>query len=117
MYAVWVTMCDIQTHLVTLCTLRVTSIDKGHLITEYRLLAERRPRGKALSAFVRTSFGRKLLTGPLAHLDRRWMRARELDGDERVEPWDYINDHFAGYALYQGAVTRRIPVMVLESRE
>jgi F420H(2)-dependent quinone reductase len=164
-------------------------------MTEYRPLAERRLRDKALHAFVRTSFGRKLFTGPLAHLDRwvmersrgrfqlaigspvcllrvhgaktgrlrivpvlytprgdqlivvaskggapehpawyhnmrsrpeieveirgdrRRMRARELGGDERVETWDYINDHFAGYALYQGAVTRRIPVMVLEPRE
>lgn len=47
----------------------------------------------------------------------RRVRARELKGKERAETWDYILDHFSGYALYQDSVTRTIPVMVLEPRD
>lgn len=49
--------------------------------------------------------------------ERHRMRARELHGPERDDAWSYISDHFAGYALYQSAVQRTIPVLVLEPRD
>lgn len=49
--------------------------------------------------------------------ERHRMRARELHGSERDDAWSYINDHFAGYALYQSVVDRIIPVLVLEPQD
>lgn len=49
--------------------------------------------------------------------ERHPMRARELHSAERDDAWSYISDHFAGYALYQAAVDRMIPVLVLEPRD
>ncbi len=44
----------------------------------------------------------------------RSVRAREADGAERERLWALAVDGFAGYALYQRRVDRRIPVVVLE---
>lgn len=60
-------------------------------MTEYRSLSERRGRDRAPHAFVRTRVGRRLCTGSPA------------------KAWSYISDHFAGYALYQSVVNRKIP--------
>ena len=42
--------------------------------------------------------------------------ARELDGEERQTWWARAVDAFPGYADYQTATSRKIPVMLLEPR-
>ena len=45
------------------------------------------------------------------------VRAHEAEGAEREELWRIVNDHYAGYEIYQQrAGARRIPVMLLTPR-
>jgi deazaflavin-dependent oxidoreductase (nitroreductase family) len=48
---------------------------------------------------------------------RRSMRARVADDDERARLWTLVCDHYSGYAAYQTRTHgRQIPVVVLESQ-
>jgi len=59
-----------------------------------------------------------MTASPLVELQdgavRQDYTARELDGHERETWWARAVDAFAGYADYQAATSRRIPVMLLE---
>ncbi len=49
--------------------------------------------------------------------ERRPMRARVADGEERERLWAVVCDHYSGYATYQTRTDGRvIPVVVLEPR-
>jgi F420H(2)-dependent quinone reductase len=47
--------------------------------------------------------------------ERRAMRARVAEGEERERLWAVVCDHYTGYAAYQKRSGRRvIPVVVLD---
>jgi F420H(2)-dependent quinone reductase len=48
--------------------------------------------------------------------DRRPMRARIADGDERADLWRRFNEHYSGFDDYAANVTRDIRLFVLEPR-
>jgi deazaflavin-dependent oxidoreductase (nitroreductase family) len=48
--------------------------------------------------------------------ERRTVRARTADGDERAQLWSQVVAVYGGYAAYQGNTDREIPVVVLEPR-
>jgi F420H(2)-dependent quinone reductase len=48
--------------------------------------------------------------------ERRQMRARIADGDERAELWRRFNEHYSGFDDYASNVTRDIRLFVLEPR-
>jgi F420H(2)-dependent quinone reductase len=52
----------------------------------------------------------------LAGGERRRMRARTVDGDERERWWERAMAAYDGYAVYQGRTHRHIPVVLLEPR-
>jgi deazaflavin-dependent oxidoreductase (nitroreductase family) len=47
---------------------------------------------------------------------RRDLRARVADGDERERLWSKVSRTYPGYRLYQAKTARRLPVVVLEPR-
>jgi deazaflavin-dependent oxidoreductase (nitroreductase family) len=48
--------------------------------------------------------------------DRRQVRARVAEGEERADLWKRMNVEYAGFDDYKGLTTRDIAVFVLESR-
>lgn len=48
--------------------------------------------------------------------ERRSLRARTADGDERIQLWSQIVSVYRGYAAYQRNTDREIPVVILEPR-
>jgi deazaflavin-dependent oxidoreductase (nitroreductase family) len=46
--------------------------------------------------------------------EKRHVRAREAEGEERDRLWARMVDVYRGYAQYQARTERRIPVIVLE---
>jgi len=48
--------------------------------------------------------------------ERREMRARVAEGDERERLWTRVSASYPGYRLYQAKTARRLPVVVLEPR-
>ncbi|MEX1140925.1 MAG: nitroreductase family deazaflavin-dependent oxidoreductase [Thermoleophilaceae bacterium] len=48
--------------------------------------------------------------------ERRRVRARVAEGDERAELWRRVNEQYAGFDGYAARTTRDIAVFVLESR-
>jgi deazaflavin-dependent oxidoreductase (nitroreductase family) len=52
----------------------------------------------------------------LVRRERRRLRARVAEGEERVELWRRMNDEYAGFEDYDAATARDIDVFVLEPR-
>jgi deazaflavin-dependent oxidoreductase (nitroreductase family) len=48
--------------------------------------------------------------------ERRRVRARVAEGEERAELWRKMNEEYAGFDEYEANVTRNITVFVLEPR-
>ncbi len=48
--------------------------------------------------------------------DRRPVRARVTEGEERAELWRRMNDQYGGFEAYRERTERHIPVFVLEPR-
>ncbi|HSZ04475.1 MAG TPA: nitroreductase family deazaflavin-dependent oxidoreductase [Solirubrobacteraceae bacterium] len=48
--------------------------------------------------------------------DRRRVRARVADGEERADLWQKVNQQYAGFADYDETTSREIAVFVLEPR-
>jgi F420H(2)-dependent quinone reductase len=48
--------------------------------------------------------------------DRRRVRARVAEGEERVDLWQKVNQQYAGFADYDETTSREIAVFVLEPR-
>jgi F420H(2)-dependent quinone reductase len=48
--------------------------------------------------------------------DRRQVRARVTEGDERADLWRRMNDQYGGFEEYRERTERDIPVFVLEPR-
>ena len=46
--------------------------------------------------------------------ERRRVRARETEGEERERLWKRLVDHYSDYAVYDERTDRHIPVVVLE---
>lgn len=46
--------------------------------------------------------------------DRKTVRARLTDGDERRRLWDRMNAQYAGFEAYEARTSRDIPVFLLE---
>ena len=63
---------------------------------------------------------KNLVANPLVELvadgERRPVRARTADPDERAELWPQIVSVYRGYATYQRNTDREIPVVILEPR-
>lgn len=48
--------------------------------------------------------------------ERRAVRARVVEGEERARRWPRLVEHFPSYAAYQARTKREIPVVVLSRR-
>jgi deazaflavin-dependent oxidoreductase (nitroreductase family) len=48
--------------------------------------------------------------------DRRQVRARVTEGEERADLWRRMNDHYGGFEDYKGRTSRDIAVFVLDPR-